>query len=127
MSSSHEAVYWDSALHTLAGTGGAVTVTTYHIRFPQGTTKWRLINSSATISPEIAGSLATIALAGGPIPIPVAAAASTANVFDGSGQDLYVRNRTATPVVVMLYWERPGRLPSGMDAGTPTISGNLTP
>jgi len=127
MSSTHEPVYWDCVGHTLANPGGVGVASTYSITFPQGTTMWRIINGSATHSPEVAGTLATITTAPNPIPIPEVVEGSTWNVYTGSGQTVFIRNRhNGQTINISIMWERIGRQPA-MDAGAPVISANLTP
>jgi len=133
MSSSHEPIYWDTTQHTLAVPVGPATQTTYSYNFPQGTTRWRLINLDQTDSPEIGGTLATVTAATGsygvpPLALPSATrAASTWNSVEGAGQTVFIRNRNAGTVTVQLFWERIGRQPNGMVPGTVDISGDITP
>ena len=133
MSSSHEPIYWDTTQHTLAAPLGPATQTTYSLSFPQGTTRWQIINLDAVVSPEIAGTLATITTALGPAGVPpltlpsATRGASTWNVAGGAGSVVFIRNRNPGTVLVQISWERVGRQPNGMDPGTVTISGDITP
>tara|TARA_R110000824_G_scaffold8808_4_gene40043 strand:+ start:7218 stop:7604 length:387 start_codon:yes stop_codon:yes gene_type:complete len=128
MSSSQQPIYWDSVILSMASIGGAKTVSTYLITLPQGTIGWRIVNGDATATNtiEVASNAATIAASGPPgiFPMTIAGAGGTMD-FPG-GLHVYVRNRNAATPPVQVMWWRPGRQPV-MDAGTATISADLTP
>jgi len=106
MSSSQQALYWDSVGQTLAAT------TAYKVNLPSGTTDWTVVNTSgATIG--IAGTAATIASPH--------LGVLTNETLSGKGQELYLGNATGGGLTVVVVWNRAGRQPTG-DAGTTTFT-----